>query len=121
MTVRTVDCVERNGRDGGQRIGSRREEWYVESARGGALKTLGLRDGVRDGRGGLSVEIETPLPEIPTAATSGIRGVPITMNPRVRNLFDLKRLTAYKRPSPLILINGLAEQSESWFANRRQL
>jgi abhydrolase domain-containing protein 6 len=43
------------------------------------------------------------------------------MNPRVRNLFDLKRLTAYKRPSPLILVNGLAEQSESWFANRRQL
>ena len=43
------------------------------------------------------------------------------MNPRVRDLFDLKRLTAYKRPSPLILINGLAEQSESWFANRRQL
>ena len=43
------------------------------------------------------------------------------MNPSVRNLFDLKRLTAYKRPSPLILVNGLAEQSESWFANRRQL
>jgi pimeloyl-ACP methyl ester carboxylesterase len=43
------------------------------------------------------------------------------MNPRVRNLFDLKRLNAYKRPSPLILVNGLAEQSESWFANRRHL
>jgi abhydrolase domain-containing protein 6 len=43
------------------------------------------------------------------------------MNPRVRNFFDIKRLTGYKRPSPLILINGLAEQSESWFANRRQL
>ena len=43
------------------------------------------------------------------------------MNPSVRNLFDLKRLTAYQRPSPLILVNGLAEQSESWFANRRQL
>jgi abhydrolase domain-containing protein 6 len=43
------------------------------------------------------------------------------MNPSVRNLFDLKRLTAYRRPSPLILVNGLAEQSESWFANRRQL
>ncbi len=43
------------------------------------------------------------------------------MNPRVRNLFDLKRLHNYKRPSPLILINGLAEQSESWFANRRPL
>jgi abhydrolase domain-containing protein 6 len=43
------------------------------------------------------------------------------MNPSVRNLFDLKRLTAYRRPSPLILVNGLAEQLESWFANRRQL
>jgi pimeloyl-ACP methyl ester carboxylesterase len=43
------------------------------------------------------------------------------MNPSVRHLFDLKRLHSYKRPSPLILVNGLAEQSESWFANRRQL
>jgi abhydrolase domain-containing protein 6 len=40
------------------------------------------------------------------------------MNPSVRNLFDLHRLNAYRRPEPLILINGLAEQSESWFANR---
>ncbi len=43
------------------------------------------------------------------------------MNPKVRNLFDLNRLHAYRRPAPLILVNGLAEQSESWFANRRQL
>ena len=44
------------------------------------------------------------------------------MNPRVRNLFDLKkRLHPFERPRPLILINGLAEQPESWFANRRQL
>ena len=43
------------------------------------------------------------------------------MNPSVRNLFDLRRLTAYKRPSPLILVNGLAEQSESWITNRRHL
>jgi abhydrolase domain-containing protein 6 len=40
------------------------------------------------------------------------------MNPNVRKLFDLHRLNAYKRPAPLILVNGLAEQSESWFANR---
>ncbi len=40
------------------------------------------------------------------------------MHPRVRALFDLQRLRTYKRPSPLILVNGLAEQSESWFANR---
>lgn len=40
------------------------------------------------------------------------------MNPAVRKFFDLSRLHAYKRPAPLILINGLAEQSESWFANR---
>jgi pimeloyl-ACP methyl ester carboxylesterase len=25
---------------------------------------------------------------------------------------------AYRRPAPLVLVNGLAEQSESWFANR---
>jgi pimeloyl-ACP methyl ester carboxylesterase len=40
------------------------------------------------------------------------------MNPSVRKLFDLHRLNSYKRPAPLILVNGLAEQSESWFANR---
>jgi pimeloyl-ACP methyl ester carboxylesterase len=40
------------------------------------------------------------------------------MKPDVRKLFDLNRFHAYKRPSPLILVNGLAEQSESWFANR---
>jgi len=40
------------------------------------------------------------------------------MNPHVRKLFDLNRLHAYRRPAPLILVNGLAEQSESWFANR---
>src|SRR5829696_5077312 len=41
------------------------------------------------------------------------------MNPSVRKFFDLHRLRAYKRPAPLVLVNGLAEQSESWFANRR--
>src|SRR3954453_22058358 len=40
------------------------------------------------------------------------------MNPSVRKLFELPRLNAYRRPAPLILVNGLAEQSESWFANR---
>ncbi|SIO63087.1 Pimeloyl-ACP methyl ester carboxylesterase [Singulisphaera sp. GP187] len=40
------------------------------------------------------------------------------MNPTVRKFFDLPRLNASKRPAPLILVNGLAEQSESWFANR---
>lgn len=40
------------------------------------------------------------------------------MNSNVRKLFDLNHLRAYKRSAPLILVNGLAEQSESWFANR---
>lgn len=40
------------------------------------------------------------------------------MNPNVRKFFDLSRLHAYRRPAPLVLVNGLAEQSESWFANR---
>lgn len=41
------------------------------------------------------------------------------MNPNVRSFFDLHRLAGYRRHQPLILVNGLAEQSESWFANRR--
>ena len=44
-----------------------------------------------------------------------------TMNPKVRNFFDFHRLIGVRRQNPLILINGLAEQSESWFANRRSL
>src|SRR5262249_30496302 len=40
------------------------------------------------------------------------------MNPNVRKLFDLHRFRTYQRPTPLVLVNGLAEQSESWFANR---
>ena len=41
------------------------------------------------------------------------------MNPSVRNLLDLHRLHAFDRAHPLILVNGLAEQSVCWFANRR--
>jgi pimeloyl-ACP methyl ester carboxylesterase len=40
------------------------------------------------------------------------------MNPSVRKFFDLPQLLGYRRLDPLILVNGLAEQSESWFANR---
>ena len=41
------------------------------------------------------------------------------MPPDVRKWFDLPRLlNNYKRRTPLILVNGLAEQPESWFANR---
>jgi pimeloyl-ACP methyl ester carboxylesterase len=41
------------------------------------------------------------------------------MPPNVRKWFDLPRLlNTYKRRTPLVLINGLAEQPESWFANR---
>jgi pimeloyl-ACP methyl ester carboxylesterase len=40
------------------------------------------------------------------------------MNPTVRKFFDLHRFRTYRRPTPLVLVNGLAEQSESWFANR---
>ncbi len=43
------------------------------------------------------------------------------MNAKVRKLFDLHRFRAYKRPAPLVLVNGLAEQSESWFANHTEL
>jgi pimeloyl-ACP methyl ester carboxylesterase len=40
------------------------------------------------------------------------------MNPKVRSFFDPPLVKAYKRSSPLVLVNGLAEQAESWFANR---
>jgi abhydrolase domain-containing protein 6 len=44
------------------------------------------------------------------------------MAPDVRKWFDLPRLlNNYKRRMPLILVNGLAEQPESWFANRNPL
>jgi pimeloyl-ACP methyl ester carboxylesterase len=43
------------------------------------------------------------------------------MNAKVRKLFDLHRFRAYRRPAPLVLVNGLAEQSESWFANHTEL
>ena len=41
------------------------------------------------------------------------------MPPNVRKWFDLARLLhSYQRRAPLVLVNGLAEQPESWFANR---
>jgi abhydrolase domain-containing protein 6 len=44
------------------------------------------------------------------------------MTTNVRNWFDLSDLLhTYKRRAPVILVNGLAEQSESWFANRAAL
>jgi len=42
----------------------------------------------------------------------------MAMSPNVRKWFELPGLLhTYKRRMPLILVNGLAEQSESWFAN----
>lgn len=40
------------------------------------------------------------------------------MNAKVRSFFDPPLVKAYKRSTPLVLVNGLAEQAESWFANR---
>jgi abhydrolase domain-containing protein 6 len=40
------------------------------------------------------------------------------MKPTVRKFFDLHLIRGYRRPGRLILVNGLAEQAESWFANR---
>src|SRR4051794_33841648 len=40
------------------------------------------------------------------------------MKSSVRKLFDLKRSGGYERSTPLVLVNGLAEQFESWSANR---
>lgn len=38
--------------------------------------------------------------------------------PRVGQFFSLNLLKKYKRRPPVVLVNGLAEQSESWFCNR---
>ena len=47
------------------------------------------------------------------------------MNPSVRKFFEfeieLPGLPSFRRRHPLVLVNGLAEQSESWFANRVHL
>ena len=44
------------------------------------------------------------------------------MTASVSNWFDLADLVhTYKRQVPVVLVNGLAEQSESWFANRPAL
>jgi pimeloyl-ACP methyl ester carboxylesterase len=44
------------------------------------------------------------------------------MSPTVRKWFDLPRLLhIYKRRPPVVLVNGLAEQPESWFANKGHL
>ncbi len=43
----------------------------------------------------------------------------MTMMPDARPLLHLlRRMGTYRRAEPLILVNGLAEQAESWFANR---
>jgi abhydrolase domain-containing protein 6 len=48
--------------------------------------------------------------------------VQAAMSPNVRRWFELPHLIQeYRRRSPLVLVNGLAEQSESWFANRAHL
>jgi abhydrolase domain-containing protein 6 len=44
------------------------------------------------------------------------------MSTNVRRWFDLPRLLHnYKRRLPLVLVNGLAEQPETWFANKTHL
>jgi abhydrolase domain-containing protein 6 len=44
------------------------------------------------------------------------------MSTKVRQWFDLPRLLHnYRRRMPLVLVNGLAEQPETWFANKTYL
>ena len=67
--------------------------------------------------------------ESATRAPIGPAGCPRQRHPGVLATHEPERpqavrpppLHAYKRPAPLILVNGLAEQSESWFANRTAL
>jgi len=38
--------------------------------------------------------------------------------PAAKPFFNIHLIRGYRRPTPLVLVNGLAEQAESWFANR---
>lgn len=38
--------------------------------------------------------------------------------PAPKPFFNIHLVRGYRRPTPLVLVNGLAEQAESWFANR---
>lgn len=42
----------------------------------------------------------------------------LTMFQSILNFFGMPRPDAYRRAQPLILVNGLAEQGESWYPNR---
>jgi abhydrolase domain-containing protein 6 len=58
----------------------------------------------------------------PADAIAGPSEVMGTMPPDVRKWFDLPRVLHHnKRRMPLVLVNGLAEQPETWFANRMHL
>ncbi len=64
----------------------------------------------------------------PPAVTDGLgcgvsrafpEGRSVPVRPNMRKWFELPPLlNTYERRLPLVLINGLAEQSESWFGNR---
>src|SRR5689334_21167009 len=43
----------------------------------------------------------------------------MTEKPKGGHLFSLQMFLTHRRRTPLVLVNGLAEQSESWFANRQ--
>jgi len=69
-----------------------------------------MADFIRD----LSCSGQIPL--LPILKPQGGR---MPISPNVRRWFDLPQLLhTYKRQMPLVLVNGLAEQPESWFANR---
>jgi pimeloyl-ACP methyl ester carboxylesterase len=40
---------------------------------------------------------------------------------QILNVFGVRSFDSYRRPQPLILVNGLAEQGESWYLNRSAL
>ena len=42
----------------------------------------------------------------------------LAMLQQILNLLGIASSDAYRRAQPLILVNGLAEQGESWYLNR---
>src|SRR5262249_26262760 len=88
----------------GRLVGMGRGAWYGQGPRATSARSCGARH-----------------PGPPQSAACDPGETPRPMKPDVRKLFDLSRCREYKRPSPLVPVNGLAEQSESWFANRTHL
>ena len=53
----------------------------------------------------------------PSSLNNSFARIPVMLH-TVRNFLGLRRRDVYRSAQPLILVNGLAEQGESWYRNR---